>query len=717
MITGIGLEIWIDYFFPISANCFYIVLAVFIGFTVLLVAADNVGPVKLYRWRIWHGLLVHLALISFAFCYTWWYAAKNHPLHILHTYREGDFIIATLREPPVAKGKIWSAVADVTTIVRDGKTNPASGKILLNIQRTAQSDDIKYGDEIVFRAPITEIEPPKNPEEFSFKLYQSFHNIYQVAYLTDNSWMHTGRYSGNVFLATIYTWREKLLHVIERNVKNTNNLAVASAILLGYRDYMNAEITHAYAASGALHVLSVSGLHVGIVFMMLNFLLRWLDRRGRFAEVVKSVFIITVIWIYACITGLSPSVLRSAVMFTVMQAGVLFVRHTNIYNTLAASAVLLMLFNPYIITEIGFRLSYAAVLGIVYLHPIISSKLLIVDTRVRPKASNWLQKAAVFFQYDLVGLLRYRFPDFIWQLTSVSLAAQIATFPIGLYYFHQFPVMFLVSNWFIIPLSNFILFFGVAMFLTASIPFVANWTGAAFNALVSAANYLIFKVEELPFALIENITISMPEMVLIYLLIFMLCVAYETRSAKALLVSLAVICILSIFNLFDAIKKERQAWMAVYYVPRHSALTLCANREAMTLFDEKLNQDKNILLFRVQHHWWKCGVKHNSSISDAMEIPFGKWISWRGKSIFIVNKDIPKTLAEPTEKLHADFVIVSGNPRLYINTLCKVVQFSLLIIDTSNKPYKVKLWENECTRLGIPYWNVYKQGAYVRDFS
>jgi competence protein ComEC len=246
----------------------------------------------------------------------------------------------------------------------------------------------------------------------------------------------------NIFFSTIYKMREYFLSILSTYVRDRNQFAVASAIMLGYNDYMNGDITRAYASSGALHVLSVSGLHVGIMFFMLNVLLKFMDNRGRKLEITKSVSIILFIWLYACLTGLSPSVLRSAMMFSLIQSGTLLKRHVNTFNIVFGSAVVLMLFNPFIVTEVGFRLSYLAVLGIIYLQPKIYSLWAF---------KNW-------------------FLDKAWMIVAVSLAAQIATFPLSLLYFHQFPNLFLISNLVVIPVSNLILFLGTGLFAVGTIP-------------------------------------------------------------------------------------------------------------------------------------------------------------------------------------------------------------------------------------------------------
>ncbi|MBL7778879.1 MAG: ComEC family competence protein [Chitinophagales bacterium] len=715
MMAGVGLEILLDYSMGFADTFFRVFLLAGFSAVALLLLFGRLKPQYLYKWRVWQGAGVNLALVSFAYCWTWIYAAKNHPSHFQNVSYNDSYVVAVIQEPPIAKEKIISTVAEVKTVFGNDTMINTSGKLLINLPKTETTKQLQYGDEVIFRGDIQEFEAPKNPEEFSFKLYQSFHNIYHRVFLQDNTWQLTGRNLGNPVFTAVYAVRNNFLKKIEHYVTEPNNLAVASAIMLGYRDYMNADVVRAYSGSGALHVLSVSGLHVGIVFLMLNFMLKWMDKRGRKIQITKSVLIILLIWFYALLTGMCPSVLRSATMFSMLQVGILFKRHTNIYNTLAASIALLMLFNPFIITEIGFRLSYAAVLGIVYLHPIISSQLLIVDVRRRPKAQNVNEKIFSFIQYDLCGFIRYKVPDFFWQITAVSLAAQIATFPIGLYYFHQFPVMFLVSNWLVIPISNLILFSGTALFAVADIMYLGDAVGWCFNALITATNFLIFKVDSLPYALIESISISMIELGLIYLLIALLCLLYETKSAKALLAFLAVVLILSSLFVFEIVQRDNQRIFAVYHVPRQSAIAFIEKSRCSTLFDEKLKSNYSAMLFHIKHHWWSCGVKHHTDTPAFVDVLIGKWITFNGKSILLIDSPLPDWKNFPTQKLQADYVVLSHSPKLYINKLLNYVDTRLVIFDTSNKDWRVKYWKTDCEKLNLNYWNVADKGAFVAD--
>ena len=248
------------------------------------------------------------------------------------------------------------------------------------------------------------------------------------------------------------------------------------------KDELDFEVKQAYAAAGAMHVLAVSGLHVGIIFLILNTLLAILDtsKKGR---IVKAIILLISLWSYAMITGLSPSVLRAATMFSFVIMGTVLNRSSSIYNTLAASAFFILIINPNLLFEVGFQLSYVAVLGIVYLQPLIYKRI-----------------------YTRWWLL-----DKVWAITAVSIAAQIATLPLTLFYFNQFPVYFMLSNLLVIPSAAVILILGILLFIASPIPFISESIGWVLNKFIEGLNFGIKEIEVLPNSLIEGLSINVLE--------------------------------------------------------------------------------------------------------------------------------------------------------------------------------------------------------------
>src|ERR1043165_7666306 len=465
VIAGVVLEIIADRAFHIAGVVLFPVITITILSFALLLTSNLVKNVRFaYTLRMVDGLFISALLVSLSYLLAWLHTDSNYHSHFQNFLQPKNSVVAKIIKPPLEKTKTVNAIAGVEEINNNAYSVATTGKLLVSIIRDSSSLELKYGDVIAFNAPVKEIEGPKNPEEFDYRRYQSFHNIYHRAFLTPGSWHLIKSNEGNGFFSSVYKIRSYFLSLIEKYVSQPNEFAVASAIMLGYSDYMNADVMRAYASSGTLHVLSVSGLHVGIMFLMLNFLLKRMDDRGRRYQIAKAVIIICFIWFYACLTGLSPSVLRSALMFSMIQVGKTYSRNVNVYNIVFGSALVLILFDPFLITEVGFCLSYIAVVGILYLYPKISGLILIKNPKrpVFKGQEGYLKKVLVFVQYDGRWFMHFS-RDWLWQLVAVSAAAQIATLPLSLFYFHQIPVLSLLTNLVVIPASNLILFTGTAL--------------------------------------------------------------------------------------------------------------------------------------------------------------------------------------------------------------------------------------------------------------
>lgn len=687
VVVGIGVEIFADAVLHVAKDVAVAVTGLLLpGFVWLFTLTMTKGRQPVRQTAAWQGLVLSLLLICFGYLLAWLHTDKNYPKHYKNYLSGQSVVVAKIIEPPLHKTKVMSLVAGVEQVINENTTVATTGKILINQLIDTADVTLHYGDKIIFHSRIDLFEEPQNPNEFNFKLYQSFHNVYHRTFLTAGQWKLVATGEGNKLMAKTYQLRDYFLSIIKKYVSDKNNLAVAAAITLGYNDYMNGDVTQAYASSGALHVLSVSGLHVGIMFIMLNFLLKWMDNKGRKMQMTKALIIIVFIWFYAMLTGLSPSVLRSAMMFSMIQLGKTLIRNVNTYNIIFGSALLLMLFNPFIITEVGFRLSYLAVIGIIYLYP----------------------------KFYSLAVFKNRLLDQAWMIIAVSLAAQIATFPLSLYYFHQFPVLFLVSNLVVIPVSNLVLFVGTGLFATGAIPYLGDGFGWCFNALLTGLNYFIFFIDSLPVALIKGISITMIEMVVIYLLLMLLCWLTEERRAKVLLAAMWIVFVLTTYNAVEVVQKAGQQKIVVYSVAKQRAAAFISGREVLTYFDEDLLGNESSMLFHVQHHWWNCGVKLQKHISH-QTLPFGELIQFAGKKILVIDSAWSKQEFEMAEKLHVDIVMLSHNPKINIDQLQKLVQFNEIIFDSSNKKWRIHYWKKDCEKQKVKYWDVNTTGAYLNN--
>ncbi len=603
-----------------------------------------------------------------------------------------QYVYARLTEPYLEKDKSIKVVLEILEVKQGEKWERTCGKAMVYFKKDARSLKFSYGDELVIRTNFNEVPLPQNPGEFNYKRFLAFHNVFHQAYIKNGDWAASGYNTGNWILRNSIQLRNILLDVFAENHIQNDEYAVGSALLLGYVDKLDADIISAYSSTGALHVLSVSGLHVAIVYIVFNWLLFFLDKI-KYGKIIKAIVLLLLLWFYAALTGLSPSVLRSAAMFSFIIFAKAFNRHTNIYNTLAASAFFLLIINPYLIMDVGFQLSYLAVIGIVYIQPKIYSWF---------EVKNWLL-------------------DQIWTITSVSIAAQIATFPLGLHYFHQFPNYFLLSNLIVIPISTVIIYLGLSVFAFAKISLLVKYLAIAFSWAVWILNSSVEIIEKWPYALLKGISISVFETWLMYGLIILFLYYFTKRQYRYLVYSMCFAIIILCSQILEQNNQFAQRKMIIYNIPKTSAIDFISSKSNVFLTDSTFAKNESGLLFRVKHNWWDLGLTNSKVISTEIKTNDlnikDQFVQFFDKRMAIIKgqEEFINPTSNSSQIIHLDYIIVSMNPQLKIEELLKMYHADRIIFDSSNSQYHLNKWEAECKRLNQDFYSVMDSGALVLD--
>lgn len=716
-----GIWIYISLYLKGNISSVYFIAAVvcLIICFIIFITIDEIKDHRLsYRLRHFSGVAMNSSLVLLGFSLAWLHTDDNFPSHFSKHLVQNSSLSVTINEPPQIKENVVRAFANVIQVTDSaGNSIPVQGKLMLAFIKDSFSTELAYGDLLLIHKEISEIDPPRNPGEFNLKTHHAFHQIYHQAFLLKYEWKRLAVDQGNFFFKSVYRIRNQFIGVLEKYITNKKDLAVASAILLGYRDFMRGDVMNAYAGAGVLHVLCVSGLHVGIFFFLLNMILKPMDNKGKKWKYVKSTLIIVFIWFYAVITGLSPSVLRAATMFSILQIGIMIARHTNIYNTIAGSAVILMVLNPFIITQIGFQLSYLAVLGIVYLYPKIYPLFTLGSSDIAQYKlhNNYVKRITAFFRYDLKWFA-WKILNGAWQILVVSLSAQLATSPLSLFYFHQFPNLFLIANLVVIPLSSILMYSGVFLLLFSPVPMLAEWPAGVLNIILHELNHFIFLFQKIPYAMTEGISIGVGIMLLMYVFLLLFFWFIESGKFKTLIAAIFTLLFVCSLWAFDEINRANIKQVAVYDIPKHRALAFLNNNQAYPVFDQELLTNHSSLRFHIKPHWWENGVEKESDKNVAVHtIDLGKLFLFEGKKVLLVDSDIRNVPFELQNKLHADIVVLSNNRTIYIDQLPKILSFTRIVFDSSNNLHKTNRWAQECSQLGFKYWNVKTDGAFVYD--
>jgi competence protein ComEC len=601
--------------------------------------------------------------------------------HLLSVRNPIQYYEAIVRGAPESKSKSWRVEVEVTQ-VQTNEWLEKNGKVLLYIsKKSMDSISWQYGDRLLIKGNPLELKAPSNPYEFDFKRFLGFKNIYhqQFVYADQVEKVEETKRKGFIYYSLkARAWSSSILN---QYIEGGQEQAIAAALVLGVTEGIDTDLQNAYAASGAMHVLAVSGLHVGIIYAILLFLLRPLNR---FAWSRWVVFIISIIclWSFAFVTGLSPSVLRAVTMFSFIALARPMGWRTNIYNTLAGSAFLLLLFNPFLIMSVGFQLSYLAVLGIVYLQ--------------RPLYNLWE--------------IENRVADWIWQITCVSIAAQVSTFALGMLYFHQFPVYFLVSNLFVIPLSTLVLVIGILLLVMSVWSTVSYVIGVILTYLIKALNWVVFYVEDLPFSLIEEIHLTTFQCWLIMIFLLGLVFTIEFKSIRWLY--LAVICSIMVIitqwiHFRDAINRHQ---FVVYSVNGFSAMEWIDRGQSYFMGDTTLVHDQERMRFHIRPNRLNSGVTMiHSQLPFQKELDKGVYVAqWKGNAIAFIQH---KNYSLP-ELAKIDYLVIGKNS-IRANLSHYHLKLKKVILDGSNSRWYINQWREFCAKEKISFHAVLDQGAFV----
>ncbi|UOQ74740.1 ComEC/Rec2 family competence protein [Hymenobacter cellulosilyticus] len=439
----------------------------------------------------------------------------------------------------------------------------------------------RYGDIWLVRGGPAPAKAPLNPGEFDYRRYLSYHQVYHQQFIHPDQYQLLALQPPSYLKAVSMRAARVLDGVFRQYVREKREYALASALVLGIKDEVDQDTKQAYASTGTTHIMAVSGLQVGLLFTLVTWLLQRLFGGTRGFRFWSAGVGLVVIWSYAFLTGLSASVLRAAVMFTFVILARASGRQSNMYNTLAVAAFCLLCYDPYLLVDVGFQLSFLAVLSIVYLQPRIADKLDFKDqaaARIRP----W-QPLAVQKSWKVAGWTA----DWIWQATALSLAAQVATFPLGLFYFHQFPLSFLASNLVAVPISSLAVYVGLGLlmvkglvavgglFLPATVVSVLDWLpkllGKLFETMIWLFNEYIFWIgRTMPGALIQNVHVTPLQAWLIFAMILALLTFLAVKRLPWLGLACTLMAVFAGTRVWAARTLATDEELIIYSIPRRS---------------------------------------------------------------------------------------------------------------------------------------------------
>lgn len=692
------------YLYALPSNIFFWTILLYVFSCLYLITFLVVRRRLRVQLNSLFGFLVAAILFSFGVVRAYYHTDANYDTHIIHQSLTNDtinFYQATVVAKVQERKKSYRTLVSIRQVKIHDKWQETLGKVMFYIRKDSLTPEPKlhYGDVLLIKGSPRLLEEPKNPDQFNYKRYLALQNIYHQHFTTSQAYQKIGKAPS--FFINVKEWAIRVgaycSHQLKILIDSPREAGIATALLLGVKDRLDHEVLEAYSGAGLMHLLAVSGLHVGFIFIVLSRLLGQVRKIPQSGPYLFAVIVIACLWFYAFVTGLSASVLRAVTMFSVMAIAKAINRRTPIYNSLAIAAFFLLIYDPFMLTSVGFQLSYLAVAGIVYM---------------QPKVYRWI-------------LAPNKVLDYLWQITSVSIAAQIATFPLALYYFHQFPNYFLLSNLLVLPLAELLLGIGIATVLFSFIPGLNLALGYLLKTLIAIINTIIFSIDKLPAATSEGIYLRTAEMWLIYLSIIGFLLVFQRKKFYYLFFSVLCILIFTSSRFYHQYLFAKQQHLTIFHLGKHAHIHFTKGTQSLFIGGKTLRSDRQNLSFNTDAHLWSKGIQRSLFWNDehsfaSAELGFvyrkkDKYalLGWQKTTFLILQQYMRTKELKPLQGVQTDYVIIQNRAVWSLGRLLKYIQPRYLIIDGSNGFYRGKKLSEEAKQLGLPCHWIPTQGAFI----
>ena len=633
-----------------------------------------------YRYLWIKGLFINCLL----------FLLGNHVAHIHNQYEWKDhfrhqlssdegFIIQVQQYDTLSESSKFIAALKA---VQDEENNLISCKGLMSIHSKVvpETTNLKVGDLAFVKGIVKEYDEVKNPHAFDLKAFYAQKQLFHSMYLDSLTVLQK---SNNSYIQQVQLLRTKLIGALEEHIPSQKENAVAKALLLGYKADLDEVTKSAYANTGALHILAVSGLHVGILCLILLSIFNLIKINKFWFKFFKLVFMLSCLYFYCCLTGSTASVMRASIMYGCLLVGNEAKRFSNIYNTIAGSAFIILWLDPFMINTVSFQLSYLALIGIIYFQPKLYSL--------------WIPKNKIL--------------DFIWKLICVSMAAQLITFPISVYYFNQLPLLSWLSGIVAVPAAFAIFTLGIALFLVSiAIPILILPISKMLGLILWLNNQFIFCLQKIPHHKLVDLSFEKIDICILYLILVLIMWSLSFKKKFGVFVSLFVCLCFSIKLIYATLLLDNQSKIVIYHTPKASLIDFYSGREVYSMRSSTLSKKQEAYAAKA------CRLKHKSitqSLESFMKSHYSHegLILFEGTSLFILNK---KTKANIKFKMEVDILLIQENVEVDKEGILSEIKANLVVLDTSNERRYTKKWGMFLEDQAIPYHDVYNLGAYVK---
>jgi competence protein ComEC len=544
---------------------------------------------------------------------------------------------------------------------------PASGKLLITVPHDSVRTNLHAGDQLVIVDDLKPISKSLNPYQFDYSKYMEGQNVFHQVKMKDNYIVPGQQHNLDYYLENL---RNLLMNSFDVHQYDKATINIINALLLGQRQDMDAETATNYTDAGVVHILAISGLHIAILFYILNIILKPLNRFNKKGRLLQLLLVLSFLWFFAFISGLSASVVRSVVMFSFVSIGLFFNRSANIYNSIAVSMLFLLLVKPMFLFDVGFQLSYAAVFAIVWLQPL----------------------------YKRIKISRYKLINYIADTALISLVAQIAVLPLSLYYFNQFPLLFLLANIVVVPLSTLILIVGIIVLMLNFI-----WADAAvlisklLGLLIEGMNIFIAWIASFDKLVLKDIPFTMTLNILLYTLIILFVLWMYNKSFYRSAALLSAVIVFQATYIATSVKAEKTEELVIFNNWGNSLITIKESNRITAYTDDSLySPDKNLLTYNKGNFNQKINIK-----------PLNNLLWFKKNKIMILDSlGVYDSLVKP------DVLVITQSPKVNMDRVLSELQPKQVIADATNYKTYIARWATTCKKQKIPFHATAEKGFY-----
>lgn len=527
-----------------------------------------------------------------------------------------------------------------------------------------------YIDEII----VTNQSPkkiigPLNPYQFDYRKYMANRGIHYQLYLKNNDFIKIDGIQNS-----IYGLADRLRMTVANNLKRQEfsqvSFGLLNALLLGRRGELSKGVIDDFKNAGAIHILAISGLHIGIILFLFNFIFRPLEYL-RYGKISKLILMLLLLWFFGLIAGLSPSIIRSVTMFSFVAFGMVFKKRGSIVYSIITSMLVLLLMHPNYLFEVGFQLSYLAVFGIVFL---------------QTKIYNWYTS-------------KFKIIDYFWKLLSVSLAAQVFVLPISLFYFHQFPGLFWLTNLLIIPGLGLLLLLGLLSTILSSFCLLPEYFVFIFDKLLIGLSTIVKWIADFEQFVVDDLNVSLFEMMLFYVIIFGLILLMFKKDLKYGFIVLFGILSIQLNSISSIMMRNQKSEFIIFHKTKASVL-MKRNGGKGTIY----HAGNQVLFYINIFEDYIRKEKINPFSIDSIPSIIG----FKNQSILIVDslgvyqlKNLPNPI-----------ILLTQSPKINLDRLIQTIHPKEIIVDGSNYPSFIQRWESSAYKNKIPFHFTGREGAY-----